>query len=108
MSFTDPFPGLCKPLNKADLIRALRLDLAAEEDAVSLYTAHADATSDPLARAVLTSIADEERVHAGEFIRLLQLLSGDENRFQLRGYEEVDKIVEAMSPSELREIAGRL
>lgn len=105
MAFQDPFPGLKKPLDKPDLIRALRLDLAAEQEAISTYTAHADATSELLAKKILTSIANEERMHAGEFLRLIQHLTGDEPEFQLKGYEEVDKILEGLNPAEARELA---
>ncbi len=103
MAFQDPFPGLSKPLSHDDLIRALRLDLAAEEEAVNLYMAHHDATTNPVARKVLHSIADEERVHAGEFTRLIQRLTGDEHKFQLEGYNEVDKMLESFSLAELKE-----
>ena len=72
------------------MIRALCLDLAAEEEAVHAYMAHADATDNPLARAVLIDIADEERVHAGEFSRLISILTGDEDRFLAEGAGEVD------------------
>ena len=54
------------------------MDLAAEQDAASLYTAHAGATDDPLAKKVLLSVAAEERVHAGEFLELLKRIAGDE------------------------------
>lgn len=45
MAFQDPFPGLSKPLSNQDLIRALRLDLAAELEAANLYEAHAEPSS---------------------------------------------------------------
>jgi rubrerythrin len=105
MAFQDPFPGLKKPLDRQDLIRAMRLDLAAEQEAIATYSAHADATSDLLAKKVLTSIINEERTHAGEFLRLIQLFTNDEPDFQIKGYEEVDKILEALSPLEARQLA---
>jgi len=45
---------------------------------------------------VLKDIADEERVHAGEFLRLLKELDPDEERFYEEGYEEVEEIIEAL------------
>ncbi|HMA05562.1 MAG TPA: ferritin family protein [Methanomicrobiales archaeon] len=81
-------PG--RKLTKEELIRAIRQDLAAEHEAVHLYLAHADATDHPLAKAVLTDIANEERVHAGEFARLIALLTGDEDSFLAKGAKEVD------------------
>jgi uncharacterized protein len=55
--------------------------------------AHADATDNPVAKAVLIDIANEERVHAGEFARLLALLTGDEDDFLKKGSAEVDAVV---------------
>lgn len=90
--FANPFSGTVpdRKLSNGELLRALRLDLAAEEEAVHLYMAHADATDDPLAKKVLTDIANEERVHIGEFLRVIQLLSGDEDQFIREGAREVD------------------
>ncbi len=64
--FVNPFSGKVpeRMLTIQELVRALRLDLAAEHEAVHTYLAHAEATDNPLAKAVLTDIADEERVHA--------------------------------------------
>lgn len=105
MAFADPFPGMDRPLSEADLIRALRLDLAAEEEAIHLYMAHANATSNELAKKALTSIANEERVHAGEFTRLLQRLDPIEVKLQLQGYDEIDKMIELLSQDELKDMA---
>lgn len=86
-NFTDPFPGIkeTRPMSTPDLIRALRLDLSAEEDAIHLYTAHAK---------VLKSIADEERVHAGEFLKLIETLDKDEEKFLKEGAAEVGNFEE--------------
>jgi rubrerythrin len=90
--FLNPFTGVVpeRKLTKEELIRAVRQDLAAEHEAVHLYLAHADATDHPLAKAVLTDIANEERVHAGEFARLIAILTGDEDAFLAKGAKEVD------------------
>jgi len=90
--FVNPFSGKTpdRLLTKEELIRAIRLDLSAEHEAVHTYMAHADATDDPLAKAVLIDIANEERVHVGEFARLLSILTGDEDEFLKKGYLEVD------------------
>jgi rubrerythrin len=90
--FLNPFSGVVpgRKLTKEELIRAIRQNLAAEHEAVHLYLAHADATDDPLAKHVLRDIANEERVHAGEFGRLLAILTGDEDAFLAKGAREVD------------------
>ena len=92
--FPHPFIGMVpdRKLTLGELIRAIRLNLAAEHEAVHLYMAHADATDHPLAKEVLIDIANEERVHAGEFARLLQILTGDEDKFMAEGVEEVDEL----------------
>ena len=52
---------------------------------------HAEATDNVLAKAVLIDIANEERVHVGELIRLLGILTkGKEDEFLLKGKSEVD------------------
>jgi len=38
----------------------------------------------------LKDIADEERVHAGEFLRLLHELAPDEEKFYAEGAKEVE------------------
>jgi len=90
--FVNPFSGMVpgRKMTLSELIRALRLNLAAEEEAVHLYQAHADATDNELAKAVLLDIADEERVHAGEFQRLISLLVEDEAELLAEGAAEVD------------------
>jgi rubrerythrin len=40
---------------------------------------------------MLKDIADEERVHAGEFLRLLRELAPDEERFYAKGAGEVEE-----------------
>ena len=96
--FLNPFSGKAPktPLTKTELTRAIRLNIAAEEEAVHLYQAHADATDHPLAKKVLLDIADEERVHAGEFQRLLNILLDDEEELMAKGAAEVDELAEEL------------
>jgi rubrerythrin len=92
--FVNPFSGKVpdRPLSKEELIRAIRLDIAAEHEATHLYMAHAEAIDNPVARAVLIDIANEERVHVGEFMRLLNILTGDEDQWLAQGAAEVDEL----------------
>ena len=92
--FTNPFIGKVpdRKLTPEELIRAIRLNLAAEHEAVHVYMAHAEATDNPLAKKVLIDIANEERVHAGEFARLISILTGDEDSFLAEGAQEVDQM----------------
>ncbi|MEN6428779.1 MAG: ferritin family protein [Phycisphaerales bacterium] len=92
--FVNPFSGVVpgRKLTDSELLRALRLNLAAEQEAVHQYMAHADATDNALAKKVLVDIANEERVHAGEFQRLICILSKDEEGFLAEGAAEVDEL----------------
>jgi len=92
--FTNPFNGMIpsRKLSDRELARALRLDLAAEEEAVHLYETHADATDNELAKKVLQDIANEERVHVGEFQRLLSILLPDEDDYLAEGAGEVNEM----------------
>jgi rubrerythrin len=100
--FVNPFSGTVpdRKLTKQELIRAIRLNVAAEHEAIHLYMAHADATDDPLAKEVLIDIANEEREHVGEFNRLLEILTGDEAEWLAEGREEVDQMAAEMGRGE--------
>ncbi len=93
-SFMNPFvdmePG--RNMTTAELVTALRLDVAAEQEAVSTYMAHAGATDHALAKEVLIDIANEERVHTGELLRLIQLLTKDEDKLLAQGKDEVEEM----------------
>lgn len=98
--FVNPFTGVVpeRKMTDSELLRALRLNIAAEEEAVHLYMAHADATDNELAKKVLIDIANEERVHAGEFQRLINILAKDEEAFLAEGAEEVDEMAAGRGP----------
>jgi rubrerythrin len=90
--FGSPFSGLAndRKLTKAELIRAIRFLVAAEYEAVQMYMQLAESIDNKLAGEVLEDIADEERVHAGEFLRLLKELAPDEEKFYADGAQEVE------------------
>jgi rubrerythrin len=91
--FVNPFSGIVpRKMTHSELVRAIRLNLSAEEEATHLYTAHADATDNELAKKVLLDIADEERVHVGEFQRLLNILLDDEEELLAEGAQEVNEM----------------
>lgn len=96
--FGTPFAGLAneRKLTDAELIRAIRFMVSAEYEAIQLYMQLAESTDNQLAIEVLKDIADEERVHAGEFLRLLKELAPDEEKFYADGAEEVEEEIEKM------------
>ena len=94
--FVNPFSGMTpdRKLNDRELARAVRMAVAAEEEAVHMYEALADASDNSLAAKVLQDIADEERVHAGEFQELLRILLPDEQQLLQEGAEEVREMAQ--------------
>lgn len=94
--FGNPFSGLAKDrkLTDAELVRAIRFMISAEYEAVQLYMQLAESIDSQLAIDVLKDIADEERVHAGEFLRLLHELAPDEKKLYDEGAKEVQELVD--------------
>jgi len=81
-------------LTADELVRAIRFMVAAEYEAIQLYMQLAESTDNELAIEVLKNIADEERVHAEEFLRLLRELAPDEQEFYAKGAQEVKEELE--------------
>jgi rubrerythrin len=96
--FGNPFSGLAegRKLTKEELIRAIRFMISAEYEAIQLYMQLAESIDNELAIDVLKDIADEERVHAGEFLRLLHELAPDEQKFYDEGAEEVQEMIDEL------------
>lgn len=98
--FGSPFSGLAhnKKISHEELVRAIRFMVAAEYEATQMYMQLAESTDHPLAIKVLTEIADEERVHAGEFLRLLHELAPDEAKLYAKGAKEVEEEIKKLKP----------
>ncbi len=96
--FAHPFSGLKndRKVTNEELIRAIRYSIAAEYEAIQLYMQLAESTDNELAKEVLVDVANEEREHAGEFLRLLRELAPDEEEFYRNGYEEVEEMIEKL------------
>ncbi len=97
--FSQAFSGLKndRKLTDAELIRAIRFMVAAEYEAVQLYIQLAESIDNKLAIAVLEDIANEELIHAGEFLRLLKELAPDEEEFYNEGAKEVEEEIDELS-----------
>lgn len=93
--FCNPFSALKndRKLTREELVRTIRFMIAAEYEAIQLYQQTAESTDHPLAREVLIDIANEEKEHAGEFLRLLRELDPEEEKFYQEGYEEVEEMI---------------
>lgn len=100
-SFANPFCGnVDRKLSNAELMQALRLDIAGELEAIFLYDAHYLATDDPAAKAVLADIRDEEKIHMGELITLMCHLDPKEAQLFLDGEGEVKELLEELGITE--------
>lgn len=85
-----------KKLTKYDLIQAIRTDIIGELEAIFLYDAHAEASDDPLVKAVLSDIRDEERAHCGELMTLLKYLDPATADHLASGEGEVKEMMEEL------------
>ena len=99
--FGNPFSGLAndRKLTHQELVRAIRFMISAEYEAIQLYMQLAESTDNKLAVEVLKDIADEERIHAGEFLRLLRELAPDEEKFYAEGASEVEEEIQKLKKS---------
>ncbi len=90
--FGSPFAGFAsnRKLTKEELIRAMRYVTAAEFEAIQMYMQLAESVDNKLAAEVLKDVANEERVHAGEFLRVLKELAPDEEKYYAKGAAEVE------------------
>lgn len=97
--FAHAFYGNASPrkLSHGELVRAIRLMVTDEYEAISIYTQLAESIDNELAKEVLIDIANEERVHAGEFLRLLKELAPDEEQWYADGAAEVEAEIAKMA-----------
>ena len=93
-SFANPFQGnVNRKMTREELIQAVRLDIANELEAIYVYDAHVQATDDLMAQKVISDIRDEEKVHVGELLTLLQALDPAEKGYLADGKSEVDELI---------------
>jgi len=78
-------------LTKEELIRSCRLAVQAELDASNFYELIAESCDSRIAKEVFLEVSNEEKVHAGEFLRLISALDPDTVKFHREGAEEVNK-----------------
>jgi len=82
-------------LDEKELARAIRLSISAEQDAVNLYELLADSSSDERVKKLMLDVANEEKVHIGEFQRMLQEIDKDNAGFLSDGEKEVEELMKA-------------
>ena len=109
--FANPFSGnVDRKLTREELIQAIRIDIASELEAMYLYDAHAAATDDPLVKAVLQDIRDEEKEHAGELLALMRYLDPIAAECLVEGQGEVREMMEklGMDKAEIERATGTM
>ncbi|HKZ17357.1 MAG TPA: ferritin family protein [Geobacteraceae bacterium] len=96
--FGNAFSGLAagRKLTHEELVRAVRFMVAAEYEAVQLYVQLAESIDNELAKRVLMDVADEEIVHAGEFLALLKELAPREESLYADGALEVREMMNGL------------
>ena len=87
----DPFVGNIPPkkLNQAELLQALRVDIANELEAIIGYETHVQATDDERVKKILTHIANEERRHMGELQQLMMMLDPGQEDYVQQGIQKI-------------------
>lgn len=90
-------PGVIKDvevLNDKELARAIRMSISAEQEAIHLYEVYAEACKDnyPEISKVFQDIADEEKVHVGEFEAVLSRVDADDVAKRREGEKEVEEL----------------
>ena len=84
-------PG--RTLTNRELARAIRLSITAEHDAVHLYELIADTTTNTFVRKVMQDVANEEKVHVGEFEKLLSVIDVQDTEYVEEGKTEVEEMM---------------
>ncbi len=85
-----------KKFTKEELIQAVRQDIIGELEAINQYDYHQMSTDNIVAKKILSTIRDEEKVHVGELFTLLRYLDPTEADFFLEGESEAKKIIESL------------
>lgn len=99
-SFPNPFAGnVDRKISKAELVQALRVDIAGELEAIFLYDAHVHATDDPVAKKVLADIRNEEIEHCGELLALMRYLDPTVTELMMNGEGEVKEMMDELGIS---------
>lgn len=100
-AFANPFSGnVDRKITKAELLQALRVDIAGELEAIYLYDAHVQASDDPLVKKVLADIRDEEKEHVGELTALMRYLEPDLDTLLENGENEVREMMQELGIKE--------
>lgn len=93
--FSTPFAGnKCdRKLSHEELVRAIRFSIASEFEAIQLYEQLKESIDNDKAKNLLDEIAEDEKVHVGNFLHLLKILAPEEKEFYKQGSQEAQEIL---------------
>ncbi len=97
--FSTPFSAKKsdRKLTKEELIRTIRFSIASEFEAIQLYEEIQESIDDEKSKKLLEEIAEDEKVHVGNFLYLLKLLAPEESDSYGEGVAEAEKILKKES-----------
>jgi rubrerythrin len=73
-------------------LQMLRFAMIAELDAVNIYEQFADITNNEKIKKVMLDVANEEKVHVGEFKKIMKEIDPEYEDLESEGEEEVEEI----------------
>ncbi len=85
-----------RKMTKEETFQAIRMDLSSELEAAYLYEALVLASDDPVVKAVLSDIRDEEKEHFGELMALMRYLDPNQKWYWDEGEGEVAEMLEKL------------
>ena len=77
-----------KKLGAVEMLRAIKLAIASEFEAIQIYQQIMESTNDKRIINVLKEITNDEKNHAGGLYKLLELLSPNDLKEYEHGYDE--------------------
>ena len=77
-----------KKLGPVEMLRAIKLAIASEFEAIQIYQQIMESTDDKRIINVLIEITNDEKHHAGGLYKLLELLSPSDLKEYEHGYDE--------------------
>lgn len=95
-------PSFCSPfsvkksdrmLTETEIVRVLRYNIAAEYEAAQLYEQVAESIDNADVKKVLLEVADDERVHAGCFYKILTMVCPEEANYYEQGCKEIEELL---------------
>jgi len=90
--FVNPFNNnIDRKLTEDEIIRTIRFSIAAELEAIQVYEQIVTNIDNKLVKTVLSDIANEEKIHAGELLKVLNILNPKELELYEQGKSEVEE-----------------